>query len=265
MNKQPPVALSIAGSDSGCGAGIQVDLKTLSAHGVFATTAITAVTIQNTFEVRGVFPVPSDVVKDQILAVLDDFDVLGAKTGMLASSQTVKMVGQLFAKHEMHHLVVDPVMISSTGTRLLDTDAKNAYVEFLLPIASIVTPNIGEAEVLSEMKICSLADMERSAISIFKLGARNVLVKGGHLDGDQSIDVFFNGNAIQHFSAQRIDSMNNHGTGCTLSAAILAGLVNGSSLVNAIRHAKQYVSRALESSVDWKLGAGHGPLNHGIS
>ncbi len=259
----PPVALTVAGSDSGAGAGIQVDLKTFAAHRIFGVSAITAVTVQNTAEVRAVHPVPPDIVAGQIDCLLDDFTVVAAKAGMLATAETVEAVAGVLLGRPLPHLVIDPVLISSSGARLTDDRAVSIYIDRLFPLADLVTPNMGEAAVITGEPVTNLHQMEQAARAINRLGARNVLLKGGHLFGQgEAVDLFFDGDKVIHFAAPWVDTPNVHGTGCTLSAAIVSGLAHGTDLPTAIRDAKTYVHRALASASTWRLGSGHGPLDH---
>ena len=272
----PPVALIIAGSDSGAGAGIQADLKAMTALGVFATTAITAVTAQNSAEVTIVHPVPTDVVDAQISAVLDDFDVRATKTGMLTTAATVRLVSARAAAGDLPALVVDPVMVASSGRRLLDDDAIDAYRHGLVPHALVVTPNLFEAAILSgvepleenEADVDTMVDL---ATRIHRLGATWVLVKGGHLPGvhgngavaapERVADVLFDGSDITVLEQSRVDTRNNHGTGCSLASATAALLASGHDVPTAVARAKAFVHNALEGAAHWDLGRGHGPLD----
>ncbi len=261
----PFVALTIAGSDSGGGAGIQADLKSFAAHGVFGTSAITALTAQNTAGVRGVHPVPADFVVAQVEAVLEDMDVRAVKTGMLATTEIVEAVAALAAAGRLPQLVVDPVMTSSSGARLLEQSAERAYVEQLLPHALLLTPNLYEAQVLLGRDITTLAAQRDAAKALGDLGPAHVLVKGGHAvtdAGDQAVDVLWDGAELVELRAPRVPGGNDHGTGCSLASAVAARLAKGVDLPSAVRAAKAYVARGLAGSKDWRLGAGHGPLDH---
>jgi hydroxymethylpyrimidine/phosphomethylpyrimidine kinase len=258
----PLVALTIAGSDSSAGAGLQADLKTFAAHGVFGTTAITAVTAQNTLGVQGVFPVPPAFVDDQITSVLSDLAVAAVKTGMLGDRGVVLAVAARAAAGELPHLVVDPVMVSSSGHRLLSADAETAYVDELFPHAEVVTPNIREASVLVGAEVATLADMEEAARQIGRSGPGTVVVKGGDLGGEVSVDVVWDGAVMSRLEAPRIETGNNHGTGCSFAAATAARLAAGDDLAAGVRSAKHYVHRAIAGGAGWRLGAGHGPLDH---
>ena len=254
------IALTIAGSDSSAGAGIQADLKTFAAFEVYGTCAITAVTAQNTTGVTAWTAIDTDLVEAQIEAVAGDFSVGAVKTGMLATAAIVEAVSATVAALELPNLVVDPVMIAKGGHRLLDADAVHTLRSELLPRAMIVTPNIPEAEVLTGMSIRSLDDMRAAAREIRRLGPTAVVVKGGHLEGELSIDVVCAEGDEFELSGPRIRSRNTHGTGCTFSAAIAAGLAGGRSLAEALREARAYLQGAIERAP--RLGAGHGPLNH---
>ncbi len=260
----PPTALTIAGSDSGGGAGAQADLKTFAALGVHGTCALTAVTAQNTAEVRGVVALEPVFVRQQVETVLDDFSVRSVKTGMLATAATVAAVADLAGRGLLPHLVVDPVLVSSTGHRLLEHDGVAAYLELLLPHALVVTPNLREAAVLGDTDLESLGTLEaRVAVAerIRATGARYAVVKGGHLT-ESADDVVAGPDGVFVLPGERVDTGNDHGTGCTLSAAVAAHLARGASVPEAITQAKGFVARALAGSAAWRLGAGHGPLDH---
>jgi hydroxymethylpyrimidine/phosphomethylpyrimidine kinase len=253
-------ALTIAGSDSGAGAGIQADLKTFAAHGVYGTSAITALTAQNTQGVSGVHVVPAEFVTLQIEAVAGDIGCDAVKTGMLATAAIVEAVAAAIEALELPNLVVDPVMIAKSGDRLLDRDAAHALRATLLRWARVVTPNIPEAEVLAGIPIQSIADMRHAAEVILKLGPRAVIVKGGHLRGEESIDVLLDPGGEVRLTAPRLDVRHTHGTGCTFAAAIAARLAWGESLEEAARGAKDYVTGAMRHGID--VGGGHQPLGH---
>jgi hydroxymethylpyrimidine/phosphomethylpyrimidine kinase len=270
----PPVALTIAGSDSGAGAGIQADLKAMSALGVFATTAITAVTAQNTAAVTAVHPVPTAVVDAQITAVLDDFAVSATKTGMLATTATVLLVAERAAAGDLPALVVDPVMVASTGRPLLDDDAVAAYRERLVPRALLVTPNLFEAAILAGTEPTDDGDvdlMTELARRVHGLGPTWVLVKGGHLPGvhgagdrpapDRVVDVLFDGTEVVVLDHDLVVTRNNHGTGCSLASATAALLARGLDVPTAVDGAARFVHDALVGAATWDLGRGHGPLD----
>jgi len=254
-----PRALTIAGSDSGGGAGIQADLKTFQALGVYGSSAVTAITAQNTVGVRAVHEVPIRVIADQIDAVAEDIGVDAAKTGMLSSAEIIATVAERVRHWRIERLVVDPVMVATSGDRLLREDALEALVRELLPLALVLTPNLPEAEVLVGRRLETDDHVRAAAREIVGMGARSVLVKGGHRHGD-AVDVLFDGRAFHEFTSERIDTPNTHGTGCTLSAAIAAGLASGMDVVEAVGAAKHYVTEAIRHARP--LGAGHGPVAH---
>lgn len=258
----PPVALTVAGSDSGGGAGIQADLRTFAALGVFATTAVTAVTAQNTVEVRGMEVIPAAFVDAQIAAVLDDLEVRAVKTGMLATADIVDLVADRAGCGDLANLVVDPVMVASSGDRLLDADAERSYLERLFPVATVVTPNLWETSLLVGGEVADVAAMEKAAARLGGTGARCVVVKGGHLDGDRAVDVMWLDGSTRLLSSERAATRNVHGTGCTFSAAIAAHLARGLGVADAVEAAKAFVSAAIEGAAAWRLGSGHGPIDH---
>ncbi|MEX2659419.1 MAG: bifunctional hydroxymethylpyrimidine kinase/phosphomethylpyrimidine kinase [Acidimicrobiales bacterium] len=263
----PPVALTIAGSDSGAGAGIQADLKTFAALGVYGTTAITAVTAQSTTEVRRVEPLAPDLVLAQVEAVLDDLPVVAVKTGMLADAAVIAVVADLAEAGRLPNLVVDPVLVSSTGARLLARDAEHLYVDRLLRHARVITPNLAEAAALLGGAITNLDDQRSAARALGAHGPEVVVVKGGHQlpdcgDGDDAVDVVWDGDRCTELRATRIDTANVHGTGCSFASAIAAGLARGLTVDEALRVAKTFVHQAIEGAAPWRLGAGHGPIDH---
>jgi hydroxymethylpyrimidine/phosphomethylpyrimidine kinase len=261
MSKIIPRALTIAGSDSGGGAGIQGDIKTFTALNVYGMSVITSITAQNTQSVIGINDIPPHFVELQIDAVLGDIGVDAVKTGMLSNKPIMLSVAKKIKQYGIEKLVVDPVMRSKGGDSLLKKEAEVALRDELLPLALIVTPNIPEAEVLSGIRVRSVEDMEQAAKQIKALGPKNVLVKGGHLDStEEAIDVLFDGNEFHKYRAPRINTKNTHGTGCAYSAAICAGLAMGFHLLDAIEDAKEFVTQAIRNS--FNLGKGHGPLNH---
>ena len=260
MTRAIRTALTIAGSDSGGGAGIQADLKTFAAHGVFGTSAITAVTAQNTMGVATAHVLPADLVIAQMEAVAADIQVHATKTGMLASAAIVEAVAAAIAELDLPLVVVDPVMLAKSGDRLLDDDALMAMKRELLPRALVVTPNIPEAEVLSGRTIASLDDAREAARRIHALGPSAVVVKGGHRSGDELVDLLFDGRDFHEFRTPRIDTRNTHGTGCTFASAIAARLALGESLVDAVAAAQAYVAGAIRHAL--AIGHGHGPLDH---
>ena len=253
------VALSIAGSDSGGGAGIQADLLTFAAHAIHGTTAITAITAQNTTGVRAWQALDPAMVRAQIEAVADDMEIQALKTGMLANRQIIEEVAAVIAARGFTNLVVDPVMVAKSGDRLLDASAESAYIECLFPLAALITPNIPEAEVLLARRIRTVDDMKDAATALMRLGCRAVLVKGGHLEGDPT-DILWDGSALHELTTPRIDTKNTHGTGCTYSAAITARLAFGHDVETSVRGAKHYLTTAIRES--YSPGKGHGPVLH---
>ena len=253
--------LTIAGSDPGGGAGIQADLKSFHANGVYGLSVVTAVTAQNTREVRRSFELPANLVESQIDAVFDDFDVSAVKTGMLSSKRVVNAVADRLAEFRAPNVVVDPVMASSSGADLLELQAVRDVQECLLPLAAVVTPNLREAGILSRMPVQTLDQMKTAARVIFDAGPGAVLVKGGHLGDLQSAkDVLFDGSTETVFSEERVPARNTHGTGCTLSAAIAANLAKGRDVISAVENAKKYVTEAIRAGLD--VGGGRGPTHH---
>ncbi len=252
-------ALTIAGSDSGGGAGMQADLKTFSALGVFGMSAVTAITAQNTTAVTAVFELPPDLVAAQIDAVLTDIGADAVKTGMIANSEIIRVVAAKIRQYGVSSLVVDPVMVAKSGDRLLREEAVSALTSELLPLATVVTPNLPEAEVILGREIATLDAMRDAARAIVDLGARSVVVKGGHLTGD-AIDVFYDGGAFAELPARRVATTNTHGTGCTFASAIAALLARGEPLAAAVSGAKAYLTAAIERA--FPLGHGHGPVHH---
>ncbi|MFT8242805.1 bifunctional hydroxymethylpyrimidine kinase/phosphomethylpyrimidine kinase [Roseomonas sp. BN140053] len=256
--------LVIAGSDSGGGAGIQADIKAITALGAYAATAITALTAQDTHGVHGVHPVPPDFIRQQIRLSLDDIGADAIKTGMLGDSGTVEAVCEVLAEKAAGiPLVVDPVMVAKGGSRLLAGDAVEAIKRRLLPFAAIITPNLPEAEVLSGMDIPDLAAMHAAARSMLTLGVPAVLLKGGHLPGDTVYDLLATEDGVEVMQGRRIDTYHTHGTGCTLASAIAAGLAQGMALREAVRRARAYVQAAILAAPGF--GGGHGPLNHAVT
>ncbi len=254
--------LIVAGSDSGGGAGIQADIKTVTALGGYAATAITALTAQNTLGVHGVEPVSSDFIAAQMTAVLDDIGADVVKTGMLADATVIETVAATLDSHAAGvPLVLDPVMVAKGGASLLDPEAVGALRETLLPKAAVLTPNIPEAEALLGRDIAGPGDLEDAARALRDLGPAAVLLKGGHLEGDTLIDVLVDGAGVERFTAPRINTPHTHGTGCTLASAVAAGLAQGMALTPAVGRAWAYVQKAIATAPG--LGGGHGPLNHG--
>lgn len=259
-SRSTPRALTIAGSDSGGGAGIQADLKTFSALGVYGASVITAVTAQNTCTVSGIEVLPPAFIALQLETVLEDIGSDAAKTGMLATAAVIHAVAGVLAHRPIEKLVIDPVMVAKSGDALLDPEACGALIEELLPLAYMVTPNVPEAEILSRIAITSIDGMRAAGEKIFALGPRHVLMKGGHLDGEKVMDLLFDGKNWTTFEAERINTRNTHGTGCTYAAAIAAFLARGLSAEDAVSEARDYVQGAIRAALD--IGKGHGPLNH---
>jgi hydroxymethylpyrimidine kinase/phosphomethylpyrimidine kinase len=258
-----PRALTIAGSDSGGGAGIQADLKTFSAFGVYGASAVTAVTAQNTLGVTGWLAMPPDLVEQQIDAVLADIGAGAVKTGMLANAGIVRAVAAKMREHAVENLVVDPVMIATSGDRLLEEDAAEALIHHLLPLALVVTPNIAEAAALTNRAIASWDDVRGAAAQIVEMGARSVVITGADAvtaAPDSAIDLFYDGHAYREFTSIRVDTTSTHGTGCTFSSAISAGLAKEMQLTDAVALAKSYVTLAIQHA--YPVGHGHGPVHH---
>ncbi len=252
--------LTIAGSDSGGGAGIQADLKAMSANGVFAMSVITAVTAQNTEEVTDVFELPPSIIASQLDAVFDDFDVAAVKTGMLSSTAIIETVVKLLTPQKIGLLIVDPVMVSKSGHPLLRPDAIDALKTQLLPLAFVVTPNIHEAQQLSGIQITSLADARRAAKVIHGFGCKHVLIKGGHLLNDRATDLLYDGRFFNVLKGEFIETSHTHGTGCTFASALAAQLARGRSVLDAAQAAKTYVTQAIRHGL--AIGHGHGPTDH---
>ncbi len=253
-------ALTIAGSDSGGGAGIQADLKTFTAFGVFGTSAITALTAQNTTGVQGIHEVDSEFVRQQITSVLDDIGTDAVKTGMLVNPRIVKVVAKTVREYRLKNVVVDPVMIAKSGDSLLSEEACKTVIDELIPLSLVITPNIHEAEAMLGKVIKTRDDMKEAAKDIKDMGCKWVIIKGGHMDDSMATDVVYNGTEFFLLSEPRHDTKNSHGTGCTFSSAIAAGLAKGYSPLKAIQQAKAFVSMAIKEAVD--IGKGHGPTNH---
>jgi len=256
--------LAIAGSDSGGGAGIQADIKAISACGCFATTAITAITAQNTVGITDIHPIPVSTLKKQIEAVLEDIGTDSIKIGMLHNSETIIAVRDVLKQFKMTNIVLDPVMVSTSGNNLLQTEAINTLKEELIPNVRVITPNIPEAEILLEEKGLSQKDFPEHARNLGSKYKVSVLLKAGHLDDNDLIDVFFNleTNEILEFKSQRVATKNTHGTGCTFSSAFAAFLAQGLELNDAVQKAKDYINNAIIAGVDYTTGKGHGPVNH---
>jgi hydroxymethylpyrimidine/phosphomethylpyrimidine kinase len=257
---KPRRVLTIAGSDSGGGAGIQADLKTITVLGGFGMSVITALTAQNTLGVHGIHEVPAEFVAAQFDAIATDMGIDAAKTGMLATSDIIRMVAQKISQYKIEKIVVDPVFIAKGGASLIHEEAKAMLIAELIPLALVLTPNIPEAEVLSGIGIAKLSEMKEAARIILRLGAKNVIIKGGHLLGDKAEDLLYDGKEFAVFSSPRFITADTHGTGCTFSAAIATALARGMDVAAAITEAKRYITEAIRRS--WRIGGGHGPTNH---
>ena len=260
-SKTPPCVLTIAGSDSGAGAGIQADLKTISALGCYATVAITALTAQNTRAVTAIRDVEPEFISQQIETVASDIPINAVKTGMLSSSEIVLTVRDALQRHNMTNLVVDPVMVATTGAKLLNDNATRTIKEALIPLALVLTPNIYEAELLTGLSIDGVEQMEQAARELHQLGARNVVVKGGHLTGtDKCVDVLYDGEQFYRYERPYIKTTSTHGTGCSFASAVACGIARDLSVQDSIELAKEYVHGALQNA--FPLGGGNGPINH---
>ena len=255
-----PVALTIAGSDSGGGAGIQADIKAMEANGVFAASVLTAITAQNTQAVTAAFDLPLELIAAQIDAVFDDFEIGAVKIGMLSSAGIIETVVEKVNEWSMRPLIVDPVMISTSGFALLEDEAVQVIIDRLIPRATLVTPNVHEASLLTGKDIRTVHEAKDAAWKIKVMGAQAVLVKGGHLEGEEAVDIFFDGSDFAYFKAPFIDTPHTHGTGCTYASAIAANLAKGLALMPAIDRAKRYVTEAIRHGL--AIGKGHGPTNH---
>ncbi|MEJ5964201.1 bifunctional hydroxymethylpyrimidine kinase/phosphomethylpyrimidine kinase [Pedobacter immunditicola] len=262
MGSKYPSVLTIAGSDCSGGAGIQADLKTFAALGCYGTSAITAITVQNTVGVQKLHKLPPELVKDQIIAVMDDIQCAAIKIGMIHNRRLTETIAPTLKEYKVP-IIFDPVMVATSGDLLLEADAVDSLKKVLFPLCALVTPNLDEASVLTSMEICSLRDMENAAWSLIEEGCKAVLIKGGHLKGTELFDLYLDHQGEQHiFSTTWIDTNNTHGTGCTLSSAIAAYMARGLDLLTAIEKARQYVHKAILYGKNVKTGKGHGPLNH---
>jgi hydroxymethylpyrimidine/phosphomethylpyrimidine kinase len=260
MHTAIKVALTIAGSDSCGGAGIQADLKTFQAIGVYGMSAVTAVTVQNTQKVHAIQEVDPGIVHDQITCLFDDIHIDAIKIGMVSSTELVDAIAGALAKVHRPPVVLDPVMISKSGYALLRENARQALVEKLFPLAEVVTPNIHEAEALAGSAITDEKGMEDAARKMIDLGASKAVIKGGHMDGSQATDMLYDGASFRRLSSPRTETANTHGTGCTFSSAIAAYLAKGMPFFDAVEHAKRYITGAIAHSLD--IGKGHGPTHH---
>ncbi len=267
MNKRYYRVLSIAGSDSGGGAGIQADIKTISAMGCYATSAITAITVQNTLGVQAVHPVPVDILESQIDAVLSDIGTDAIKIGMLHSAEAANIVANMIAKYRINNVVLDPVMVSTSGHRLVEENAIEVIQNRLMSLSRVITPNIPEAEILAGCKIEGEKDFEKVARLLSHHSGVSVLLKAGHLDGKYLVDYFYNAedNTITKLLSKRVETPNTHGTGCTLSSALAAAIARGEDLTTAALSAKRYIEQAIISGAEYTIGNGYGPVNHGFN
>jgi hydroxymethylpyrimidine/phosphomethylpyrimidine kinase len=267
MTKRYYRVLTIAGSDSGGGAGIQADIKTISAMGCYATSAITAVTVQNTLGVTAVHPIPLDILEGQIDAVLSDIGTDAIKIGMLYSLEVVNIVANMIEKYQVKNIVVDPVMVSTSGHRLIEENAIEVIQNRLMSLSRVITPNIPEAEILAGYKIEGEKDFEKVARLLSHNSGVSVLLKAGHLNGKYLVDYFYNAedNTITKLPSRRIETPNTHGTGCTLSSALAAAIARGEDLTTAALSAKKYIEQAIISGAEYKIGNGYGPVNHGFN
>ena len=264
MKKRYSRVLTIAGSDSGGGAGIQADIKAISAMGCYAASAITAVTVQNTLGVQGVHPVPLDILEGQIEAVLSDIGADAIKIGMLHSAEIVNLVADMLEKYRIRNVVLDPVMVSTSGHRLIEKEAVEVIQTRLTPLSRVITPNIPEAEILTGQRIGSESDFDGAARSLSDGGRISVFLKAGHLEGESLVDYFYNAedDTMVRLPSRRIMTKNTHGTGCTLSSAFAAALAKGEDLNSAAVSAKAYIEQAIISGAEYQIGGGHGPVNH---
>ena len=267
MKKSYFRVLTIAGSDSGGGAGIQADIKAISAMGCYASSAITAVTVQNTLGVQAVHPIPLDILEGQIDAILSDIGADAIKIGMLHSTKVVNLVAEMIEKYGIRNVVLDPVMVSTSGHKLIEDDAIESIKNRLIPLSRVITPNIPEAEILSGCKISSDQDFEQIAKKLSCNKSVSVLLKAGHLDNDCLVDYFYNieDNTITLLPSKRVKTRNTHGTGCTLSSAFASALARGEDLTLAAKSAKKYIEQAIVSGAEYEIGHGHGPVNHGFN
>ncbi|MBU4001716.1 MAG: bifunctional hydroxymethylpyrimidine kinase/phosphomethylpyrimidine kinase [Proteobacteria bacterium] len=254
------IAITIAGSDSSGGAGIQADIKTFQAHGVYAASAITAVTVQNTQKVYDIQEIRPNIVAGQIQCLFDDMDIHAVKIGMVSSIVLIETIADTLSANSLPPVVLDPVMISKSGYALLKEDARKALIQSLFPLADVVTPNLFEAKVLVQRDIQTLEDMKDAAKIIRDLGAKKVVVKGGHLAGEKAVDILYDGVTFQELSSERFHTPHTHGTGCTFSSAIAANLALGKSFFEAVTLAKTYITGAIQHGLN--LGQGHGPTHH---
>ncbi len=263
MKRRIPRVLTIAGSDSGGGAGIEADLKTILALGGYGMAAVTSVTAQNTVGVRGIYDMSPEAVAAQMDAVLEDIGADAAKTGMLSSAAIVETVADRLRHHKVANLVVDPVMVAKSGDALLREEARDAVRTLLLPLAAVITPNLPEAEALLGRPVNPSAGLHEALAELHAMGPAHVLLKGGHMGGDDSTDFLYDGVTVRAYSTRRVDTKNTHGTGCTYSAALAVCLSLGAPVPEAVSRAKDYITGAIRHSDELMIGGGHGPLHHG--
>ena len=264
MKKTYNRVLTIAGSDSGGGAGIQADLKTIAANGCYGMSVITALTAQNTKGVFGIHPVPVEFVQQQLQVVLSDIGSDAIKIGMLFSSELIEMIASELKVHAVKNIVLDPVMVAQSGDKLLREEAVTALKTSLIPVAHLITPNLPEASVLLGREITTSSELKDAAVELSELGCANILIKGGHLEEGDCDDLLYMGESgeVRTYPVKRIETTNNHGTGCTLSSAIAAGLAKGLTIEEAVAAGKEYITGAIRSGADYKIGGGHGPVDH---
>ncbi len=257
-------ALTIAGSDSGGGAGIQADLKTFSANGVYGMSALTAITAQNTTGVRDIHPVPPEIIESQIDSVMEDIGTDAIKIGMLHSSEVIQTILRSLQKYKVENVVLDPVMVATSGDKLLQDDAIETLIKELIPAVSVITPNIPEAEIILNKKINTREDFKQAARELARTGAKAVLLKSGHFKSDELSDIFYlsSEDALMEIPFQRIETNNTHGTGCTLSSAVAAWLARDRSMKEAIQKGLDYTHQAIQEGANYQLGHGHGPVHH---
>lgn len=259
-------ALTIAGSDSGGGAGIQADLKTFISRGVYGMSVVTALTSQNTIGVQGIFEIDASFVGKQIDSIMTDIGADVWKIGMLANKEVIKLVSDKVKQYNVKNLVLDPVMVAKSGDHLLQEEAQNTLISDLLPLAYVITPNIYEAQALTELRINTIEDMKTSAKQIYKMGVKNVIIKGGSLITDKNaIDLLYNGNEFFKYQSDRVDTNNTHGSGCTFASAIAAEVAKWVNIEKAIHIAKAYLTTLIKNAQNLTIGSGHGPLNHFLS
>ncbi len=252
----------IAGSDSGAGAGIEADLKTFAAFGVYATTVITAITAQNTKQVKEVFKIPKEFVRKQIDLLMADIKPRVWKTGMLVDSGIINVVIHKVKHYKIKSLIVDPVLVTKTGKQLLNPYSINHFIKKIIPKTLVLTPNLDEAKTITKLKITNIEDMKKAAIIFNKMGAKNIVIKGGHLNEDYATDVLFDGKRTYLFRSKRIKTNNTHGTGCTFASAIAAGIAKGDAIYLSVKNAKHYIDMLLINSKKLRIGEGFGPMDH---